>query len=526
MKKREKPNIKIQQQIYSTLLVMAFVMTVVIAIVSIAINVSEERKRLDQNLENVAQAVAKNQTVYAGVKQPYKEKVLCGYLDSLQETLSNIDVISVIDSNRVRLYHTNKKFIGTKYDGTLPDFEKEGNGLYVTNDIGPSGSQRRAYAAVYDRDGNYVGFVLAVMLKQNVNRIIIDVVRVHLLCAVIIMIFAFLLSKQLSFKIKRTLKGYEPDTFSAMFSVRDNVLESLEEGIVALDASEEVVYTNEAAKRMLEKAGQIQEKISVLPILKQGEKLFGEAIDTNIVADLMPVLEQEKIVGVLCILRDRTEYTKLMEDLSGVRYMVDSMRANNHDFINQLHVILGLIQMGETKKACEYITNITSIQQTLLHNIIQNIKDPSVAALLIGKYARAAELDIRFSVEQGSQLSRKDISLPSGDLVTIIGNLIDNAMDAMNQKDDPPKELTISIFTKPHAMWVHVDDTGVGISKENLDKVLENGFSTKGDSRGTGMYVASKLIEKYGGTISIDSEEGIGTSIAVTLTDEGGKAHV
>ena len=117
-------------------------------------------------------------------------------------------------------------------------------------------------------------------------------------------------------------------------------------------------------------------------------------------------------------------------------------------------------------------------------------------------------------------------ALPSGDLITIIGNLTENAMDSLNEKNELPKELTVGIFTKPHAMIITVDDTGNGISEENREKIFENGFSTKGDGRGTGLHLIKQLIEKHNGTISVESEEGVGTSFTVTLTDEGGGSNV
>ncbi len=203
--------------------------------------------------------------------------------------------------------------------------------------------------------------------------------------------------------------------------------------------------------------------------------------------------------------------------------MVESMRANNHDFINKLHIILGLIQMNRTDEASEYITHITSIQQNVLNNIMKNFDDSSVAALLIGKYARAAELNIQFTIESGSHLLRNDISLPSSDLVTIIGNLIDNAMDSMNEKNIQPKELTVGIFTEPHALIINVLDTGMGIKDENIKNVFNNGFSTKGVERGTGLYIVKNLVEQYGGEITVESEYGVGTSFTVALTDERGK---
>lgn len=504
------------------MLLLASVMALVIAAVSIWVNVRAEEKRLDQNLQNVAQAVAKNQVVSDALMGREDVRVSFSYLDSLKSSLSNIDVISVVDKNGIRFYHTNKKLVGSTYDGTRPEFLKAKD-LYVENDRGPSGFQRRAYAAIYDSDGTYAGFVLAVMLRQKINDIVLTTILIHVVSAGAVILVAVALSRKLSGRIKGILKGYEPDTFRAMFSVRDNVLASLEEGIAALDEGGEILYLNEAAKKMLLEEQELLYSLPITETLKSGERYFNENITTKnqveILADVMPVMEQEKIAGVLVILRDRTEYTKLMEDLTGVRYLVDSMRANNHDFMNKLHVILGLIQMGEVKKASEYITNITSIQQNVIHQITKKIEDPSVAALLIGKYARAAELNIRFSLEPGSMLVRKDIELPSSDLVTLIGNLLENSLDALNVKEEAPKELMVGIFTKPDVMIIQVEDTGIGISEENRQRILEKGFSTKGENRGTGMYLISQLVEKYHGDMEIETEEGEGTSIMITLKE-------
>ncbi len=533
---RSRPIGKIQKEVMKTLIVLVTFMTALIAAVSVAVNISSERERLDRNLENMAQAVAGSQVVKSALAgDPDSGGLMQTYLDSLKNSLSGVDVISVVGADGIRKYHTNAALIGTVYDGTLPEFEERGKSFYVTGDTGPSGAQRRAYCIIYSEDGEAAGFVLAVMLQQNINRLIINTVAVHACAAAVVLVLAGILSQHLSDRIKKLLLGYEPDTFSAMFSLRDNILESLEEGILAFDREENVIYLNGAAQKMLciksgsDPSDQQGQRVSDIcgglmteETLKKGEKVFGAALQTenslDIIADLIPVMEQGRIAGGLCIMRDRTEFTKLMEDLSGVRYMVDSMRANNHDFNNKLHVILGLIQMGNTKEAIEYIGSYTSTHQRVMQNIIKNIEDPTVAALLIGKRQRAGELGIDFSLEKGSRLLRSDISVSSGDLVTIIGNLLDNAMDAMNEKEQPPKELTVGIFTKPGALVINVDDTGGGIPEENREKILENGFSTKGEGRGTGLYAVSGLIKRYGGSMEIESEIDVGTSFTVSIS--------
>ena len=207
----------IQREILETLLILVSVMTVLISIISIAVSVSTDRKRLDQNLENVAQALAQSEIIRQQ-NSDNSENMMVSYLDSLKNSLSNIDVISIISSDNFRIYHTNHELIGTEYDGTVPDFSG-GDIFYVTSDTGPSGSQRRAYAAIYDDDGNYLGFVLAVMLSQNIRKIVVNIILLHLLCAVTVIAVAVALSRQLSGRIKKILKGYEPDIFSAMFTV-------------------------------------------------------------------------------------------------------------------------------------------------------------------------------------------------------------------------------------------------------------------------------------------------------------------
>ena len=164
-----------------------------------------------------------------------------------------------------------------------------------------------------------------------------------------------------------------------MFSIRENILESLEEGIIAVDKDENIIYMNKSAESMMNGSSNIVTDMSLKTTLETGEKSFHIPLHfikgSDIIADKIPVMENDNIEGALCILRDRTELTRIAEDLSGVRFLVESMRANNHDFTNKLHVILGLIQMGNTQEASEYITNLTSIQQSFIHRIMKNIDE-------------------------------------------------------------------------------------------------------------------------------------------------------
>ena len=238
----------IQQSFFRVQMVLIISLALFLGIAGILINIHFEKQKRDQNLQNVAEAIAQSPIL---LEQEQDSLVLNEYLDSLKDTLDNIDVISVVDSNLVRLYHSNHELIGTVYDGTVPKFDGEDEGYYAANDHGPSGTQRRAYAAIYDEDGNYIGFVMAIMLMQNIHKETWQAALIFVLITIAAILMELLISTEMSSKIKRSLMGYEPDVFSAMYRIRDNILESLDEGIIAIDNEGNVQFVNGAAEGML-----------------------------------------------------------------------------------------------------------------------------------------------------------------------------------------------------------------------------------------------------------------------------------
>ena len=531
----------IQKKIFATQLILIISLALFLGISGTMINIHFEMQKRDQNLQNVAEAIAHspilNMEEVSGEEEAHKD-ILMGYLDSLKDTLDDIDVISVVSCDNIRLYHSTHELIGTIYDGTIPEFKENNREFYTAYDSGPSGTQRRAYSAIYDSDGNYIGFVMAIMLMENIKAETFQTLTFYALITLAAILIELILSAELSSSIKKSLHGYEPDVFSAMYQVRDNILESLDEGIIAIDKTGSVQFVNNAAVSMLgggqntgvknivgAPLGNICDGTLFDHTLKSGEKEFNirepRLRRSDILIDRIPIKDDNGTVGAVGILHDRAEYTKLMEDLTGTRYLVDAMRANNHDFTNKLHVILGLIQMGMYDKATSYIENITIVQRTTISKIMSAVSEPAVAALLIGKAARASELNIKFVLREGCNYSKSDYPLPDSMLVTVIGNLIDNAFDAMNDNKavfDKPKELMFGIYSKPGALLITTDDTGVGIDPADIDRIFENGFSTKGTSRGTGLYQVKTMVDELGGTITTESQKGVGTSFTVSFS--------
>ena len=531
----------IQKKIFATQLILIISLALFLGISGTMINIHFEMQKRDQNLQNVAEAIAHSPILdmekVSGEEESYKD-ILMGYLDSLKDTLDDIDVISVVSCDNIRLYHSTHELIGTIYDGTIPEFKENNREFYTAYDSGPSGTQRRAYSAIYDSEGNYIGFVMAIMLMENIKAETFQTLTFYALITLAAVLIELILSAELSSSIKKSLHGYEPDVFSAMYQVRDNILESLDEGIIAIDKTGTVQFANNAAVSMLgggqntgvtnivgAPLGNICDGTLFDHTIKSGEKEFNirepRLGRSDILIDRIPIKDDNGTFGAVGILHDRAEYTKLMEDLTGTRYLVDAMRANNHDFTNKLHVILGLIQMGMYDKATSYIENITIVQRTTISKIMSAVSEPAVAALLIGKAARASELNIKFVLREGCNYSKSDYPLPDSMLVTVIGNLIDNAFDAMNDNKavfDKPKELMFGIYSKPGALLITTDDTGVGIDPADIDRIFENGFSTKGTSRGTGLYQVKTMVDELGGTITTESQKGVGTSFTVSFS--------
>ena len=535
-KKNHSTSIKnIHRKIFTIQIILIITLALFLGVSGTFVNLQFEIQKRDQNLHNIAEVIANSPLVDNKIDNPNDEKTtetLNEYLDSLKTSLTNIDVISFVSADNVRLYHSNHELIGTTYDGTIPEFSRYANGIYAANETGPSGSQRRAYAAVYDEDGNYTGFVMAIMLLENIKAETLQALLIYTIITLIAIIIELLISAEMSSSIKKSLHGYEPNVFTAMFQIRDNILESLNEGLIAVNKDGIVQFANNSAAEMLEKTDSKQ--LIGLPFsdccndsfvkntIKTGEKEFSVRADsfqnTNILFDSIPIKENTEIVGAAIILHNREEYTKIMEDLSGTRYLVDSMRANNHDFTNKLHVIMGLIQMEMYDEAVSYIENISIVQRQTISKIMAVVDEPSIAALLIGKSARASELNIKFTLNEESHYSKNDLMLPSELMVTIIGNLIDNAYDSMNKKGNKEtshNELNIGIYSKKDSVLLTIDDTGAGLSEDNIEHIFENGFSTKGAGRGTGLYQVKELIDSHGGKITVESRENVGTSFTV-----------
>jgi sensor histidine kinase regulating citrate/malate metabolism len=220
--------------------------------------------------------------------------------------------------------------------------------------------------------------------------------------------------------------------------------------------------------------------------------------------------------GATLLMEDLTTVRIRAEELTGIRQINDGLRAQNHEFLNKLHTISGLIQLEEYEEAIHYITGISHNRQEIIARLNDSIKDSSVAGLLLGKYNKAQEQKTAFLLEDRSFLPA-DSGL-SDILNLILGNLIENSLEEL--ADLPDSAIMVKIIWKDRTLQLQISDNGRGIS--DTERVFEKGFSSKGAGRGLGLYLIRKRIKREGGSISLHSEPG-NTCFTIEIPQKNGE---
>ncbi len=494
------------------------------------VTLRENRQTQDRNLMNSAQVVARVPFVIRDLKAGAPTEELWAFLDATIKGISDIDIIAVADKQSVQYYYPDRSFIGSPYAGKVQQRILDGEAAFNSDDTGVSGAERCAYAPIVDENGQLLGFVMVGIYMRSVTHGIVSNVVSFMLIAIVAVGLGSILSYKLSDRIKRTLMGYEPEDLMGLFHQREDVLEALEEGVVAIDLASNIMYINQAAADMMgRERDQLQGRPlrEVCPAANMNRVLKSKRAEHNIpvvfaenervLSDRLPIWEDGRVVGAVAILRSRTEVTKLAKDLTGVRHMVEAMRAYTHEFMNKLHVILGLLHLGQVEKAEAYIMDVTSIQRKAVGAIMNSVEDPSVAALLVGKSSRCTELGIRLTLGRDSRLGAEERILPTDAIVTILGNLIENAVDALNQCVPGLKEIIVSIHEEENSLLLCVEDTGPGMEPQLVKNIFNKGFSTKSAERGTGLSLVHSVVMAYDGQVRVESEPGVGTTFVLTF---------
>jgi two-component system, CitB family, sensor kinase len=319
--------------------------------------------------------------------------------------------------------------------------------------------------------------------------------------------------------VKHQTLGLEPRAITRLAEHRDTMLHGLKEGVIGLDPHQRVTLVNDEAMRLLDlpadSVGQTLEDLrvggrlcEVLTGQTEGQDqivLVGERVLT---LNRAPVASRGRDIGSVTTLRDRTELVSLQRELDVTRTTTDTLRAQAHEFRNQLHTISGLIELEEYHGVVRYVSRLTRSQARLNDKVTSLIEDPAVAALLIAKASQAGERGIQLRISDGTRLGEVD-ELLSADLATVVGNLVDNAVDAIGHA--PDGWVAVQIAQENGHVRVVVRDSGPGVAPELAEEVFEHGFTTKAASNGQhgiGLALIRMVCARRGGQVNVRNDHG------------------
>lgn len=428
----------------------------------------------------------------------------------------------VTDMHGVRYSHPNARLIGKRFIGEdiQPAFAGKEN---VAVNHGVLAPALRVFTPVFNDRQQQIGVVVVGISLSKVDEQIAkgrwDVLLTVLFSALVCGIGTWSLVRGL----KRVLLGLEPQEISTQFQQRQAMLHSLKEGVVAVDVEGRVTLINPAASEILlsgpgKEIAHTPLLADLHEVLQTGEPIYDRELGCNgflLISNTVPVRSQNAIVGAISTFRDKTEVSQLLQRLDGMVNYVDALRTTSHEFMNKLHVILGLLNMKSYDKLEEYVLQTAHTYQADIGEIQHRIKSPVVAGFLIGKIQRAKERGFTLNLAEESLVpdcpNEKQVTV----LVTVLGNLIENALDAMSGQSEG--EVGLLLHYQNGWLSGEVSDDGPGIPPANIDAIFNKGFSTKGENRGVGLFLTSQQLRELGGTLAVESEPGVFTQFFVHL---------
>ncbi|WP_283607023.1 sensor histidine kinase [Faecalispora anaeroviscerum] len=496
-------------------------------------DILRQRKEVDTMISGIAAYISEGTDVVKMLESGYPSPYVKQSLDALYATIPNVSIAEVCNKDGVRFYHTDRQSTGESYvDGEeIPILQ--GSKPYITIGYNTKGAQRRAFHAVRNAKGEIIGFVMVSVFIGVISARVQSIMLVHLMILGVMLIISFFLSHAILRFMRKTLMGFQPEELLRRYLRQDVVLSAVAEGLVASDTAGTVLFVNSAARSLIGEDQVLEGRpiIELLPdtrqevVLRTGqpeERRSWIVGGHSVLANEVPILKDSKspAEGVLTVLYDRTEMLHMSDELFGARSMIDALRSYNHEFSNRLHVILGYLETRQYEKAIGFIVNSNLISGQVICQTADQIRVSELCALVVGKIMHAAEQGIQLKLMGDSCCIEQDLLIPVDDMTTIVGNLLENAIEDLNIHKSELQEIKFGLFCRPDCNILVCEDTGRGISHEVMEHMFEKGFSTKGQYRGTGLYLVRRIVRQYGGRIDIETEGGEGTVFTITFTRE------
>lgn len=443
--------------------------------------------------------------------------------------INKAEYIVVMNMDRVRLSHPARQEIGQRSES------KDLNAAfsehyYISKAQGETGTMIRAFAPVMDDTKKQVGVVIVGYPMPTFMKMVERYGHEILITVLMSLIFSIWGAYTLGKHIKKQMFGLEPHEIAKMYVERTETFNAMHEGIIAVDKNMNITIFNEKAGDILGVGAKTENYIGkkiyeVLPdtrlpeIVETGTPIYDQELYINhhsILSNRVPINVNGEIVGAVAMFKDLTAVKKLAEEVTGVKAFVQALRVQTHEHKNKLHTIAGLLQLGHTKQALEYVTSVTENEASLTKFLNERFHNENISGLLLSKVSYGKELGIQVEIDRNSHFKRFPPLLDHHDFVVLFGNLIENAFEALNVLSKEDKYVSISVDEHDGVLAIGVTDNGIGMTDEVQIRMFENGFSTKAsENRGIGLHLIQEIVKKGHGEIEVTSAFMEGTSFLI-----------
>jgi len=470
------------------------------------------REQVDTEYEQrslaIAQAVARIPDILEAFDMPEPAKAIQPIAEGIRRG-SGASFVVVANAEGIRYSHPNPDLIGHRVSTEPQALTGQ---PFVGIEQGTLGRSVRAKAPIFAEDGRVIGQVSVGFLIEAVDASVgrsLPLLAADLIVALGLGTAGSLL---LARRLKRETLGLEPSEIAGLVEQREAMLHGIREGVVALDVAGRVTLVNDEARRLLGLDGAaIGRRIDeVLPAGPMREVLAGARPGTDevvmsgdhvLVVNRTAVTVRDRTIGAVATLRDRTELDGALKELHTERSLAHALRAQAHEFYNKLHAVSGLIELGRLDDAVGLISRTALVHQELVDRIRERVGDPTLAALLLAKASVASDRGVDFRLDDDTRLSA-DAADPH-DLVTVVGNLVDNAIDAAAGTTGGWVE--VAVADGAEGVGIRVRDSGPGVSAAHEESIWQEGFTTKRGiaHHGLGLALVRQVTERRGGWVRV-----------------------
>ncbi len=471
--------------------------------------ISSTDKRIKKTLYRMAVNVSKTPFIISRLSEGRIGGEIQEYTSSLIEQLDDVDIIVVGDMRGVKYSHLDEEQIGDIFvnEDKWPVL-RDGRAYYSTFK-GSQGVTTRRFEPIYLED-EQVGFVMVGKYYRDLKLLNKKTTGIYLLLFIGVLIITWLLSGIFAKNIKKKMLGLEPEEIARLYREKLVILNNISEGIIALNDQEVVSEVNAAYEKMfpglppesfIDKVEDYIMKREIIPMKEMivaGKRVF---------VSIHPLVKEETYLGSIITLNSSDQIGEVAEEITGAHQIIQGMRANIHEFKNRLHVILGLMELERYDMAKKYLIEVRDTEAGDERKF-RGIGDYYIRGMLMGKAGIAKEQRIDFRIQEDSLLREKHGIISYNDLITITGNLIENAFEAFAGSNQEKKVVELSMMEDDTQIEISLYDNAPKISDDIREGIFRRGVSSKGEGRGTGLHLVRNRVELYRGSIEIDEKAG------------------